>query len=169
MRLPALIVGLAVVASALPAHADGDYFNDASEGKEITFQLDRPRTSGQRLLIGGLLAGAALSAGVGLYFHLDSRDKTGDVEAVDQHTGRIYTEEVAATRSGAFSSRRWAIAGYAVGGLFIAGTVVALAITDPGKERITVGKDGAEPPAPVMPVSILMVPGGALVGGAWSF
>jgi hypothetical protein len=169
MRLIALIVGLVVVVSAVPAHADNDYFKDDSANQEVTFQVDRARTSRQRLLIGSLFAGAALCAGGGLYFHLDSRAKTNDVEAVDQHTGRIYTEEVADTRSQAFSSRRWAIAGYGVGGLLVVGAVVAFALTDPGKERITVGKDSPEPPAPVIPVSVLMVRGGAMVGGAWSF
>ena len=170
MRELALLAGIAVLLGGARARADTDYFGqDAPPGDEqIAFRVERSRTTKQRVLIASLLGGAAVAGGIGLYYHLDSRDKSGEVEAVGEHSGRIYTPAVDAVRRGALDSRDRAIVGYAAGGLLLAGAVVALYVTDPGSETVTLSDDRT-PPDPVVPVSILALPGGAGVAAGWRF
>jgi hypothetical protein len=190
MRAVALIAGLAVgfggaveraaqagsdrAAEATSGEGTGgegtDYFGQDAppEPEQISFRVDQPRTTRQRLLIGALLVGAAAAGGVGLLYHLDSRDKSNQVEAVGQHTGRVYSAEVDELRRGALASRDRAILGYAAGGLLLGGAGVAFYLTDPGDRRVTVGGD-RPPPAPVVPVSVRFTPGGAVVRARWRF
>ncbi len=169
MRLMAFTVAVGI-AVATPARADTDYFGrDAppSEG-QITYKKDLPRTTGERLLIGGLLFAAAAAGGVGLYYHLQSRDEADEVGSPESQTQPIYTPELDAVRRDALHHRNLAIAGYAVGAGLVAGAVVALFLTEPGKETVTVQENG-EVPATVVPVSLAVIPGGAVVGAGWSF
>jgi len=150
-----------------PALAGGDYFGEDAPEDQITFRKYKERTNKQRLFVGALLGGAVLFGGVGVYFNLDARSKSDEVSVVGSHTGQIYTQELEDTRSGALSSRNFAIASYSVGGLFLIGAAVAFYMTDPGSEVLTVGNE--KPPEPAVPVTVAPIPGGAVVGGTWRF
>ncbi len=171
-RLVSAMVVAAFLAPAAPAAA-GDYFGqDAAPAHQITYRVDRPRTTRQRILLGALFGGAALAGGVGLAFHLDSRSKANDVSETGGLSGRTYDAAVDATRRGALRSRTRAIIGYSVGGALAAAGIVALVLTDPGTREVTVGKkQQPSVPAPTVPVSMLLVRGGAVVQlrGSWGF
>lgn len=153
MRSLALAVALAVAAPAIARGQAAD---------SMSFEVDKERTTRQRVLIGSLLGGALAASGIGLLFHVDSRDKSDQVSASGPHTGRIYTRSVDDTRRAALRSRNVAIGAYGVaGGLVIASLVVFL-VTDPGTETIVLGE--RLPAIGVEPVA-----GGALVAGGWTF
>lgn len=158
---------LALSAGPPPARAQGDYFGKDAPEEKVTFRKYKDRTPGQRLVIGSLFAGAALFSGIGVYFTLDSRSKANDVGAVGEHTGLIYTPEIDETREGALRSRKFAIVSYTIGGVFLAGAIAALYVTDPGSEVVSIGDE--EPPKPPVPVSVTALPGGAMVEGTWRF
>jgi hypothetical protein len=173
----ALAVAVAVtLGAATPARAQ-DYFGAAAE--PMTFEVDRPRTRQAKVLIASLFGGAVVFAGAGLLFHLHARGQADEVATrTDHHTGKIYTDELDATRRDAVRSGRLAAAGYAIGGGFLIGTFVAYLLTDPGTETIRVGDE--EAPAPPPPsgapqatggarIDIAPAPGGGLVGATWSF
>ena len=158
------------LAAATPAHAQ-DYFGAAAE--PMTFEVDKPRTKQAKILIGSLFAGAVVFAGGGLLFHLHARNAADEVSTrTDHHTGKVYTDELDATRRDAVRSGKLAGAGYAIGGGFLVGTFVAYLLTDPGTETIRVGEE-EEAPAPAPsgrpPVEAAAAPGGGVVGAAWSF
>ncbi len=164
----AIVCGLALSwASPRLARADGDYFGKDAPEDKITFRKYKERTSKERLVIGSFFAGTALFAGVGAYFTFDSRSKANEVGVVGGHTGLIYTRDLDDTREDALRSRNLAIASYAIGGLFLAGAIVALYLTDPGSEVVSIGDE--KPPKPPVPVSMTAIPGGAMIGGSWRF
>jgi hypothetical protein len=168
LLLAAVVV--AVAAAPTRAHAQ-DYFGGDTPPEEITFRTDKPRSRGQRILLASLFGGAALAGGIGLVFHLDSRSKSNQVSAVGDHTGRVYDEEVDATRRGALRSRTAAIVGYGVGGAALIAGVIAWFVTEPGTEVVTAGKDkDTKPPPPTAPpVSLAPLPGGVLASAGWTF
>ncbi len=137
MRTAAALVAVTLAAGV--AHADTpDYFAKPNEGSTIKVKRTKSRTTNQRLLIGGLLAGAALGIGVGVYYHLDSRDAANAVSANDDLTGETWTPELQATYDRAGTSGTIAIVGYAIGAAFLGGTIVAAWKTQPGEEQLAV-------------------------------
>ena len=165
-----LLAALAVAAAPSAAHAQ-DYFGGDAPPEEITYRTDKPRTRNQRILLVSLFGGAAVFGGAGLAFHLDSRSKSDAVSAVGDHTGRVYTDELDATRRGALRSRTLAIVGYGAGAACLTAAVIAFFVTEPDTEVVTMGKDKNKPPTPTptVPMSVTPLPGGALVGTAWTF
>lgn len=118
---------------------------------------DRPRTT-VFALAAGVGVGAILG-GVGLYYHLDSRDASKELSS-HKATGETWTAERQATFERAHDSSVAAGVLYGIGGAVIVGTVIALVLTEP-KEETTV----------IHPHTALVAPtqGGAIVGGMWSF
>ena len=163
--LSVLLVTLAWTGPALGQ--DKGYFQEGGTGS-LAFTVDRERNSRQRILIASLFGGSILFGGVGLLFHIDSKNKADEVSTgAGRHSGRIYTEELDDIRRAGIRSRNLAIASYAVGGGFLVGTFIAYLLTDPGQETIHVGTEadrGAGARLLVEPTD-----GGALVGGAWRF
>jgi hypothetical protein len=165
--LAALAALLATLAWAGPARAQNGYFQEGGSDS-LTFTVDRERNPRQRILIASLFGGAVLFGGVGLLFHIDSKNKSDEVStSAGRHTGRIYTEELDDIRHDAIRSRNLTIASYAIGGGFLVGTFIAYLLTDPGQETIRVGTQPVRAPG----ARLLVEPtdGGALVGGAWRF
>lgn len=174
MRSIALVLASIVALGCLvveprAACADTDYFGQDAPTQDITFRMDIPRTRNQRIVIASLFGGAAVFGVAGLAFHLDSRSKSDQVSALGDHTHVIWDDAHESTRSSALQSRALAIAGYSVGGALLLAGAVALYVTEPGSKVVTVGEERAEPPAPTVPVTIAPVPGGAVLGGSWSF
>jgi hypothetical protein len=173
MRAIALVLAPALTlclqgALSRPACADTDYFGEDAPTQDISFRTDIPRTRTQRIVIASLFGGAAVFGGLGLAFHLDSRSKSDEVSALGEHTGRIWDAAHEDTRASAETSRTLAIVGYSLGGALVIAGAVALYVTEPGTTIVTVGTERAAP-APTVPVSLVPVRGGAVVGGAWSF
>lgn len=156
------VVAAGVVAPAAARADQTDYFGEDAPSDEITFQVEQSRTRKQRILVGGLFGGALAFGGIGLLFHLDSDEKSDSISAVGKFTGRTYDREVEDTRIDALRSRRLAITGYTFGGAMLIGTAVALFLTKPDSEVVTVG-DGGES------VSVAPMRGGFAVSKGWRF
>lgn len=157
----ALAAILAVTVGAGVAHADTDYFQHSNDGSTIRIKRDKSRTTSQKLLIGGLLVGAAASIGVAVHFHLDSRDAADEVSANDRLTGETWTPALQDTYDRAGTSGTYAIVGYVVGALFLGGSVVAAWKTQPDQEQIEIDNHGR--------ASITPIKGGILMARAWSW
>ncbi len=157
----ALATGLLLVSTS--AKAEPDYFGK-SGGDDIKIRLDKPRTGKQRIVIGALLGGAVVFGGLGVGFHLDSRSVSDELGAKD-FTGLVYTREREDLRRRGVRSRAIAIGGYAVGGVLLISTVVALLVTQPGTELLTIDSQPVKTPVSLVPLR----DGGAVVSGAWSF
>lgn len=166
----AVVVCALVYATMRPAAAD-DYFGGQAPDEDIQFRMDKPRTDKQLVVIGSLMGGAAVFGGVGLGFHLRSRSLSNEISAVADHTGRIYDQTIDDKRSSAGVARTVSIVSYSIGGAFLIAGAVALYVTEPGTEVVTVGKE-RQPPPPPPPVSRLWLapgPDGAVVGTGWRF
>lgn len=174
MRAPSLAAALAALGlfAAAPASAQ-DYFG-RTETDNVSFRIDKERTSEQKILIGSLLGGAVLFGGVGLLFTLDSDSKSNEVSAVGMHTGRVYTPELEQTRKDALRSRNFAIGSYAVGGALLVATGIAFIATHPGTEELNMEEyqrrhDEERREESSSRTLITPVRGGALVGRSWLF
>jgi len=154
-RCSTVLVTLTVLAGA--ARADTDYFAQPAPST-IKVRQTRSRTTSQHLMIGGLAGAGAVAGGLGLWFHLDSREAADAVSADDPRLIGTWTPDRQESYDRAESSGSKAIIFYGVGGLCLVGAVVAAVLTQPGEEEIEVGPRHA---------SIAPVPGGAVVGGAW--
>ncbi len=145
-----------------------DYFGKRGVPADVSFRQAKPRTRKQHIILASLFGGAVLFSGVGLYFHLDSRDASNEVSLAGGTPSATYDQGVADVRDRAFRSRALAIVGYSIGGAFLVATFVAMAMTQPGDEIVTID-NAPKAPAKTIPVSIAPTRGGAIVGKAWSF
>jgi hypothetical protein len=155
MKYAVGVLVTAIVASATPlAHADEAL-------RPITIVAPGERSTNNKLALVGI-AGAGLVAGaVGLYFHLDSQSASDDV-GTDVFTGTAWSPAHQDLVDRADGSRTAAIAMYSVGGAFLVGAIAYWIVTDPGDETIVIQPRTAQP-------TIVPTPGGAVVGGTWSF
>jgi hypothetical protein len=156
---------LAVVIGMVPAiaHADDDVrqFPDPT-GPAYTIKSQGERSTNNKLALASIAGGGLLLGAVGLYFHLDSRDAADSVSALipTSHTWSAADQE-AYDRAG--SSGTKAKAFYALGSIAVLTAIVGYIITDPPTETTLIRPHRA--PKPV----VAPEPGGAIVGGAWSF
>jgi len=156
-RVLTAVLAAVALAPAAPALADepppaSDYFQKAPSSTAITFRTPGRRTTGQRVLVWGLLGGAAVAGGVGVWFHLDSYRAAGEVSEDSMSSG-VWTDEHQATYDRAGTSGTVAIVGYSVSAALLVGSAVAAWLTQPADQAVTL-----EP-----------VRGGAVVGKAWSW
>jgi hypothetical protein len=160
-RSLAALTVIATAAIAARARADVDYFKATPKPTTLTVHVDNDRTTGERALIGGLLAGAAVAGGLGGWFNWQSHE---DAVKVSAHaaTGLSWTADRQATYDDAHTQGVRAIVCYGIAGAFVAGVVIAALETNPGESVIDV--DPAHPQAMIAPV-----PGGAVVGASWGF
>jgi len=162
-RMLRVLLVVAVVGVVAPAHADTptpevDYFHKGGAGK-VVVRRDLSRTRNQKLLIYGLAGGAALFAGVGAYFHYDSKRIADELSAdIDQH--QRWSDELQDRYDRGQLDGKIAIASYVISAGLVAATIVVVLKTDPGTELV--GPGGSKPVATV-------VPGGATVGASWSW
>lgn len=159
----ALAVALAVLLGPTVARAD--------DAAPMTFEVDKERTTRDKLMIASFGAGALVFGGIGLLFHLDSRAKSDEVSASGRHTGLTYTDAVDDTRRDALRSRNLTIASYGIGAGLLVTTFVVYLVTDPGTETITLDGAQAAGPAgpPAMAIGLEPVAGGAIATGGWRF
>ncbi len=148
-----------VLVTAIVASTPLVYADDAL--KPITIVAPGERSTNNKLVLAGI-AGAGLVAGaVGFYFHMDSRSASDEV-ATDVFTGTAWSPAHQALVDQAESSRTAAIVMYSIGGAALIGAIAYWIATDPGEETIVIQPRTAQP-------LIAPTPGGAVVGGMWSF
>jgi hypothetical protein len=142
-----------------PAAADKapDYFAAKPHGA-IRIRRKRERCRADRMLIGGLLAGAAVTTGAGVYFHLDSRAAAEELSA-KRLTNLRWSEELAETYDRGQRSGTLARVSYGLAGALAIGTLVAVWLTDPGEEVVELR----------VRASATVTDDGASVGAAWQF
>jgi hypothetical protein len=160
-RLAAAAIATATLAVAPGARADVDYFKSSNDPTKVTIHVPNDRTTSERLLIGGLLAGVAAAGAVGGWFNWQSHE---DAVKVSAHTptGLTWTSDLQATEADAHREGVRAAICYGVAGAFVAGVVIAALRTDPGERVVAI--DPAHPQAMIAPV-----PGGAVIGATWGF
>jgi hypothetical protein len=148
---------LADDASPAPAPAAApDYFARPRTEDKLMLRRSRVRPRKHKLLIGGLAAGAAVFAGAGLYFHLDSRSIANELSA-DTPQGTRWSEELQDKYDRGQLDGTLAIASYVIAGGLVGGVIAALILTDPGEDEVDLR---VRPTAGV-------IPGGGAVGAAW--
>jgi hypothetical protein len=144
------------------AMVDDSYGPRAGRDIYIKSYPDRSRNNVLGLSIAGG-AGVLLGA-VGLYFHLDSRDLSSQVNA-QKFTGEAWTPEHQAAYDSANRSAVVAGVFYGIGGAVLLGTAIAYMVTEPKMETMVIRPHTSpKPTALVAPTR-----GGALIGGTWSF
>jgi hypothetical protein len=136
-----------------------DYFANPGDQDTIKFRQGKSRTRSQKLLIGGLGAGAAVAAGIGVYLHLDSRRIANELSA-DTAQNLRWSDELADKYDRGQLEGKLAIGSYVVAGGLIAAMIVVVLTTDPGSELVEV---------PARRVSTTIVPGGATVDATWAW
>ena len=129
-------------------------------GKDLIVDVPGERSLTNKLAIGGVAVGGLLVGALGVHFNLDAQSAADDASS-QRFTGKAWTDTQDALVDRA--SRQSTRAGicYGVGGALIAGAIAAFIITEPKTEHTVIHTQ----PAP----AFVPVPGGALLGGTWSF
>jgi hypothetical protein len=148
--------------STSPADESIPYGTRAGKDIYIKSYPDRSHKNMMGLAIAG--GASVVLGGIGLYFHLDSRSKSNEVNA-HKFTGEVWTSD----RQDAYeaANRSAVVAGvfYGIGGAVLLGTAIAYMVTEPKMETIVIHPHTSpKPTALVAPTN-----GGAMVGGSWSF
>ena len=130
----------------------------APRGKDYVIVSYPERSKKNVTVLVGMAAGGVVLGGLGVYFHLDSRDASDEVGA-QKFTGATWTAERQNTYERAHSSAVAAGVLYGVGGGLLLATAIAFIATEPKAENIVI-----HPHTAVVPTR-----GGAFVGTGWSF
>lgn len=146
-------VALALLVAGLVGHAQAE--------SKIEIVTRPERSLGNRLLLAGLAGGGAIAGGLGVYFHLESREAANAV-ASDGATGTAWTADDQANLDRAGDNRTRAAIAYGIGGGLIVAAIVAAVLTEPAQETTVIIPRG---PAP----TVAPAEGGAVLGGRWSF
>jgi len=137
------------------------FVGQAQAERKIEIVTRPERSLGNRLLLAGMAGGGALVGGLGVYFHLESREASNAV-ASDTATGKAWTADRQANMENAGDNRTRAAIAYGVGGGLVIAAIVAAVLTEPAAETTVIIPRG---PAP----TIAPAEGGAVLGGRWSF
>jgi len=135
-------------------------------GKDLNVDVPGERWRTNMLALGGVAVGGLLVGGLGLYFNLDAQSAADDASS-QRFTGVAWTDKRQALVDRA--SRQSTRAGicYGVGGALLVGAIAAYIITEPKVEHTVIHTQ--PPPAFVPAPTLAPVPGGAVLGGMWSF
>lgn len=154
---------LALVALVVPRLVLADVPDDgatkapsAVSRRDLVVTTPGERTSKNVAIIATVAGVGALLGGVGVYYTLDARSATNDVTA-QRPLSTPWTGDRQATYDRAHDSSVKAGIFYGVGGAALIGAVVALIVTAP-KDETTIIHPHVE-----------VGPGGATLGGSWSF
>ncbi len=147
---------VAALLSARSAVADPDVFNPHPIGRDIVVRDTGERSQKNVITLAAVAAGGALVGGIGVYYHLDSRDAANAVSA-DSPTNLAWGAKQQADYDRADSSKLKAEIFYGVGGALLIGAIVGYIVTAP-EETTTVIHPHMAP-----------TQGGAILGAGWSF
>jgi hypothetical protein len=128
--------------------------------KDIVITTERDRDGKNVALLASIAGAGAILAGVGVYYNLDSRDAAASVSP-KMATGAAWTAARQADYDRAHTSGVKAGIFYGLGGAALITATVMLIATAPGTETTVIHPHYAPTVAPT--------PGGAVLGGAWSF
>jgi hypothetical protein len=150
---------------------DDSYVSGIRRGQEIVVRF-HPDRSRKNITTVAVIGGAAVLFGaVGLYFHLDSRDATAEVET-NRYRGQTWTQARQDSYERAHSSARAAGVLYGIGGALALATAVTYIVTEPKLEtRVIRPHENRRQASSDRGSTLRVAPtrGGALVGGAWTF
>jgi hypothetical protein len=127
--------------------------------REIVVDVPGVRSTQTRLILGTLAAATVIVGGIGLYFHVESRDAANEVSR-SVFDGETWTQARQDRLEEGERARSRAIVSYTFGGLLLTGTVVALILSEPRSERHVIRPRHA---------GVAPIPGGAIAGAGWSF
>ncbi len=127
----------------------------------VRYRADRPK---KNIVTLALLGGSSVVFGaIGLYFNLEARSASDEVSAL-KFTGRPWTPERQDRYDEAVRDSTIAGVMYGIGGALLLTTAVYYIVTEPAQEEMVITPNSRRPHALVTPT-----PGGAFVGGGWSF
>lgn len=167
MRRARAIAALIVLSASAPALADIPLPPVVTANPDVV-AADHPivitkpghRSSYNKQFIGGMAGLGIALAGFGLFYHLDSRQTANSISAQGP-TGQPWTAADQGQEDYSHQLRSRAIAFYSVGGAVLVGAVLAWIFTEPQEEQIVI--------RPRVTPTIAPTPGGAVLGGTWSF
>ncbi len=145
---------------ATPVHNDMTDSRPQPMRKDIVVTTDRDRDGKNIALVASIAGAGAILAGLGAYYNFDSRDAANAVSP-SRPTGAAWTSDRQADYDRAHDSGVKAGIFYGVGGAALITAVVLYIATAPGTETTVIHPHYAPTVAPT--------PGGAVLGGAWSF
>lgn len=137
------------------ADGGGGYFA-APKGKDIVIKQYPDRSRTNVIALWSTAGAGVLLGGVGLAFHLDYRSKSDDL-ASKRFTGAPWTEGRQATYDDAHRSSVYAGVFYGLGGATLLAATIAFIVTEPKAETI------------IIHPHVDPKPGGAIIGGGFSF
>ena len=147
---------LALTAICVPVAA----FADAPRGREIQVEVPGERSQNNKILCASIGAAGVIASALGLYWHLDSRDASNEVNA-DVFTGEAWTDEKNALVDRAERSKTRATIAYSFGGALLIGAIATFIFTSPKSETTIIRTGGVT----VTPTD----DGGGMVSRMWSF
>jgi hypothetical protein len=152
----AIVLAAAVAFAPTFAHAD-DYFEKSNESSTVKIRQDNHRTTGQRIAIYSLLGAGAIGLGLGLYWHVDSRNAAHEIESVGtQHLG-IWNDERMDIYDRGQRSGTLAIVSYSLSAASLAAAMVVTYLTRPG-DHLAAMRPAVSP-----------TQGGAIVSREWTW
>lgn len=133
----------------------------AADDRDIVIETPRERPTNTKLVLGAMAGAGVLVGGLGVFWHLDSRSAAADV-STGKFTGHAWTaDDIALAEQADRSGTRAGIA-YGIGGALLIGAAIAFIATDPGSETVVITPNRGAP-------TVAPTPGGAVLGGTWSF
>jgi len=133
----------------------------AAADRDIVIETPGERSTSTKAALGGIFAASLLFGGIGVYWHLDSRSASRDVSA-SKFTGKAWTADDIALADQADRSKTRATIAYGIGGAVLIGAAIAFIVTDPPSETVRITPTRGTP-------TVAPIPGGAVLGGMWSF
>lgn len=124
--------------------------------KDIVVTSTGERSAKNIAILASVAGAAALIGGLGVYYNLDSKSAADEVSA-HRLLSVPWTSDRQATYDRAHDSAVKAEIFYGVGGALLIGAVVGLIVTQPKTETT------------VIHPHVAVGPGGAVLGGSWSF
>jgi len=130
--------------------------------KDIVIHTSGERTTNNIITLWSVAGAGVLIGGIGLYYNLDARSASNDVNAVSQ-AHLPWTPQLQAKYDQAHDSSTKAAVFYSIGGAVVVGAVVAAILTQPKDETTVIHPHGTGT------ATVAPLPGGGVVGGAWTW
>lgn len=130
--------------------------------RDIVVTVPGDRDARNIALVAGIAGAGAVFSAIGVYYHLDSKSAADEV-STKHPTNLPWTADDQAAVDRAHGSGIKAGVFYGIGGAVLIGAIVTYIVTEPKSETTVI-----HPHYAAVPV-VAPAPGGAVLGGAWSF